>query len=330
MVLSSGIARVRRTVPNGRRQYCRECGENQVSSPIFDVEKRLRAACSSPTKGAFKGETRELAKKRKPLVTDALSPVYLVGAGPGDPELLTIKALRLLGEADVVVYDRLVSKGVLALIPSGATRIFAGKVARHHYMPQAEINELLVGLARSGRKVVRLKGGDPFVFGRGGEEAERLAESGVPFEIVPGVTSASGCSAYAGIPLTHRGLAHGVRYVAGHTQDGEIIELNWASLADPDTTLVVYMGRTNVRRLADQLIAHGLSAETPAAAILNGTRPDQRTLVTTLRLLANQLEALGLAVPTLLVIGRVVSLAEVLAWYVPDSADDDSETRNAP
>ncbi len=263
-------------------------------------------------------------------MTDALSPVSLVGAGPGDPELLTIKALRLLGEADVVVYDRLVSEEVLALIPSGATRIFAGKVARHHHMPQPEINELLVGLARSGRKVVRLKGGDPFVFGRGGEEAERLAESGVPFEIVPGVTSASGCSAYAGIPLTHRGLAHGVRYVAGHTQDGEIIELNWASLADPDTTLVVYMGRTNVRQLSDQLIAHGLSAETPAAAILNGTRRDQRTLVTTLRLLADQLEALGLAVPTLLVIGRVVSLAEVLAWYVPESADGDSETRNAP
>jgi uroporphyrin-III C-methyltransferase/precorrin-2 dehydrogenase/sirohydrochlorin ferrochelatase/uroporphyrin-III C-methyltransferase len=267
---------------------------------------------------------------RKPLVASTLSPVYLVGAGPGDPELLTVKALRLLGEADVVVYDRLVSEEVLALIPSGATRIFAGKVARHHHMPQPEINELLVGLARSGRKVVRLKGGDPFVFGRGGEEAERLAESGVPFEIVPGITSASGCSAYAGIPLTHRGLAHGVRYVAGHTQDGEIIDLNWASLADPDTTLVVYMGRTNVRRLADQLIAHGLSAGTPAAAILNGTRPDQKTVVTTLRLLADRVEALGLAVPTLLVIGRVVSLAELLAWYAPDSAGGDPETCEAP
>jgi len=263
-------------------------------------------------------------------VAEALSPVYLVGAGRGDPELLTVKALKLLGEADVVVYDRLVSREVLALIPSGTTRIFAGKVARHHHMPQAEINELLVGLARSGRRVVRLKGGDPFVFGRGGEEAARLAESGIPFEVVPGVTSASGCSSYAGIPLTHRGLAHGVRYVAGHTQDGEIIELNWASLADPDTTLVVYMGRTNVRRLADQLIAHGLSAETPAAAILNGTRPDQKTVVTTLRLLADRVEALGLAVPTLLVIGLVVSLAEVLAWYAPDSTDGDPEICKAP
>ena len=263
-------------------------------------------------------------------MTNALSPVYLVGAGPGDPELLTIKARRLLGEADVVVYDRLVSEDVLALIPPGTTRVFAGKVARHHFMPQPEINDLLVSLARSGRKVVRLKGGDPFVFGRGGEEAERLAKSGVPFEIVPGITSASGCSAYAGIPLTHRGLAHGVRYVAGHTQDDETIDLNWASLADPDTTLVIYMGRTNVRELSDQLIAHGLSAETPAAAILNGTRPDQRTLVTTLALLADRLEALALAVPTLLVVGHVVSLADVLAWYEPHAAEDRAETRKTP
>jgi siroheme synthase len=168
------------------------------------------------------------------------------------------------------------------------------------------------------------------VFGRGGEEAAHLAESGVPFEVVPGVISASGCSAYAGIPLTHRGLAHSVRYIVGHTQDGEIIELNWASLADPDTTLVVYMGRTNVRRLGEQLIAHGLPSETPAAAILNGTRPDQRTVVTTLRLLADRVEALGLAVPTLLVIGRVVSLAEVPSLYAPVSADRDSDTRSVP
>jgi uroporphyrin-III C-methyltransferase/precorrin-2 dehydrogenase/sirohydrochlorin ferrochelatase/uroporphyrin-III C-methyltransferase len=290
----------------------------------------LAGHCFFAYEGRIRSETCYIAKKRKPLVADALSPVYLVGAGPGDPELLTVKALRLLGEADVVVYDRLVSAEVLALIPSGATRIFAGKVARHHYMPQTEINALLVSLARSGRKVVRLKGGDPFVFGRGGEEAARLAESGIPFEVVPGVTSASGCSAYAGIPLTHRGLAHGVRYVAGYTQAGEIIELNWASLADPDTTLVVYMGRTNVRQVGEQLIAHGLSAETPAAAILNGTRPDQKTVVTTLKFLADRVEALNVAAPTLLLIGRVVSLAEVLAWYTPTSADQGPGTRKVP
>ena len=224
----------------------------------------------------YKDETRDLANKEETAGDRRVVSRVPGRCRPRDPELLTVKALRLLGEADVVVYDRLVSEDVLALISVRGHPHLRRKVARHHHMPQAEINELLVGLARSGRKVVRLKGGDPFVFGRGGEEAERLAESGVPFEIVPGITSASGCSAYAGIPLTHRGLAHGVRYVAGHTQDGEIIDLNWTSLADPDTTLVVYMGRTNVRRFADQLISHGLSAETPAAAILNGTRPTSR------------------------------------------------------
>src|SRR5512144_1733095 len=154
-------------------------------------------------------------------------PVHIVGAGPGDPELLTIKALRALRAADVVVFDKLVSAEILALIPAGATRIFAGKVARNHHMPQSDINALLVNLAKSGRRVVRLKGGDPFLFGRGGEEAQALARHGLPFVVVPGVTSASGCTAYAGIPLTHRGLAHGVRFVTGHTMDGPL-DLNWA------------------------------------------------------------------------------------------------------
>lgn len=252
----------------------------------------------------------------------AVSPVYIVGAGPGDPELLTVKARRLLGEAEVVVYDRLVSEDILALIPSGTSRIFAGKVARAHHMPQFEINALLVRLAHSGRVVVRLKGGDPFVFGRGGEEAEHLAQHGIPFEIVPGVTSASGCSSYAGIPLTHRGLSHGLRFVTGHTQDGGAPDLNWSSLADPDTTLVVYMGRTNARMVSQQLIAHGLPADTPAAAIVNGTRPDQKTIVTTLDQLPDQVDTLALAAPTLLVIGRVVSLADVLSWYSPDATEE--------
>jgi uroporphyrin-III C-methyltransferase/precorrin-2 dehydrogenase/sirohydrochlorin ferrochelatase/uroporphyrin-III C-methyltransferase len=255
------------------------------------------------------------ADPREPLMAAMLSPVYIVGAGPGDPELLTVKAVRLLAEADVVVYDKLVSSEILQLIPPGSTRIFAGKVARNHHMPQGEINSLLVSLARSGRKVVRLKGGDPFVFGRGGEEAEQLALNDIPFEIVPGITSASGCSSYAGIPLTHRGLSHGLRFVTGHTQEGDAPDLNWASLADPDTTLVVYMGRTNVRTLSEQLIAHGLAAETPAAAIVNGTRPDQQTITTTLGSLPDRVENLGKAAPTLLVIGQVVSLAELLSWY---------------
>ena len=224
----------------------------------------------------------------------------------------------MLRGADVVVYDKLVSAAILALVPAGATRIFAGKVARNHHMPQPEINDLLVSLARSGRRVVRLKGGDPFLFGRGGEEAQALARHGVRFEIVPGVTSASGCTAYAGIPLTHRGLSHGVRFVTGHTQDDDELDLNWHSLADPDTTLIVYMGRTNVRQIAERLIAHGLPAETPAAAIVNGTRPEQQSIVTTLAALPDLIAAMERAAPTLLVIGRVVALAETLAWFRPD------------
>ncbi len=250
-------------------------------------------------------------------MSEPLQPVYLVGAGPGDPDLLTLKALRLLQAADVVIYDRLVAKPILDLVPAGTTRIFAGKIARHHHIPQPEINALLVSLARSGRRIVRLKGGDPFLFGRGGEEAEHLARHGIPFEVVPGVTSASACTAYAGIPLTHRGLAHSVRFVTGHTRENTDLDLDWRSLADADTTLVIYMGRIHVRRIAAALIEHGLAAVTPAAAIVNGTRSDQVTILTTLAKLADRIEGLDMAAPTLLVVGRVVALAEQLDWFHP-------------
>jgi uroporphyrin-III C-methyltransferase/precorrin-2 dehydrogenase/sirohydrochlorin ferrochelatase/uroporphyrin-III C-methyltransferase len=261
-------------------------------------------------------------------VAEGLHPVALVGAGPGDPDLLTVKARRLIGLADVVVYDRLVSDAILQLIPPGTSRIFAGKIARHHHVPQPEINQLLVGLARSGRRVVRLKGGDPFLFGRGGEEAECLAAAGVPFEIVPGVTSASGCTAYAGIPLTHRGLAHGVRFVTGHARDDTALDLDWRALADPDTTLVLYMGRIHVERIARELIGHGLAATTPAAIIVNGTRPDQLTLITRLAGLPGEVARLDMAAPTLIIIGRVVSLATALAWFRP-AADVEPASRSA-
>ncbi|MBL8659614.1 MAG: uroporphyrinogen-III C-methyltransferase [Rhodospirillales bacterium] len=243
------------------------------------------------------------------------SSVSIVGAGPGDPDLLTVKAHRLLAAAEVVVYDKLVSNEILALIPPGATRIFAGKVARRHHMPQDQINRLLVSLARSGRRVVRLKGGDPFLFGRGGEEAAHLAAHGIAFEIVPGITSASGCAAYAGIPLTHRGIAQGVRFVTGHAKEDEPLDLDWASLAVADTTLVIYMGRITVRQICDRLMAHGLGASTPAAILVNGTRPDQEVTITSLSCLADRVEALDLAAPTLLVIGEVVALAEHLRWF---------------
>lgn len=248
-------------------------------------------------------------------MNEHLHPVAIVGAGPGDPDLLTVKALRLIQAAEVVVFDRLVSSAILGLIPSGTGRIFAGKQARHHHMPQEETNALLVRLARSGRKVVRLKGGDPFTFGRGGEEALYLAENGVPFEIVPGITSSSACAAYAGIPLTHRGLSWSVRFITGHSRDDGPLELDWKGLADPETTLVVYMGVINVRLIAASLIEAGLPATTPAAAVNRGTLPDQRTLITTLGALPEAIDRAALSGPTLLVIGKVVSLVDRLAWF---------------
>jgi uroporphyrin-III C-methyltransferase len=255
--------------------------------------------------------------------------VYIVGAGPGDPELLTLKALRLIRAADVIVFDRLVSLPILKLIPPGTTQVFAGKMARNHHMPQAEINALLVALAESGRTVVRLKGGDPFLFGRGGEEAEHLAARGIPYEIVPGITSASGCSAYAGIPLTHRGLSHSVRIVTGHTRDDAPLDLDWAALADSHSTLVVYMGRITVDQISRRLIEHGLNAATPAAALVDGTRPEQQTILTTVGALPAAVAALDKAAPTLIIIGRVVDLSATLAWFRPAAATDSDADENA-
>lgn len=242
--------------------------------------------------------------------------VYLVGAGPGDPELLTLKAARILGQAEAVVYDRLVGADVLDLVPVGATRIYVGKARGAHHLSQPEINELLVRLARPDRLVVRLKGGDPFIFGRGCEEAEHLKAHGIPFAVVPGVTAAAGCAAAAGIPLTHRGFATGVRFVTGHCCSEPELPLNWASLADPDTTLVVYMGLARLGATCARLIEHGLPADTPAAAIASGTTPEQNTVRTTLAALPGEVAEARLEAPVLIVIGRVVNaLAEApVAW----------------
>jgi len=239
--------------------------------------------------------------------------VYLVGAGPGDPDLLTVKARRLLEAADVVVYDRLVSPEIVALIPPGTARIDVGKQPGNHPVPQEDINALLVALARRGRRVVRLKGGDPFVFGRGSEEAAALAAHGLRFEVVPGITSASACAAAIGVPLTHRGLATGVRYVTGHCRADTDMDLDWRGLADPETTLVVYMGKTQIGHIAERLLAQGLSPATPAAAVNNGTTARQRHVITTLADIAEAAEAAAFDGPVLFVIGRVVALAEVLA-----------------
>lgn len=239
-----------------------------------------------------------------------VAPVYLVGAGPGDPELLTLKAHRLLGEAEVVVYDRLVAQAILEIVPKGTSRIYVGKAPKCHRMVQDEINALLVKLSRAGRRVVRLKGGDPYIFGRGSEEVAFLRRHGVPVEVVPGVTAAAGCAAAAGIPLTHRGLATGVRFVTGHRGNDRSLDLNWRSLADPDTTLVVYMGLATLGRLSRELVEAGLPPDTPAAAVASGTLPEQRVIVGTLDSLVGRIEAAGLRPPTLAIIGKVVSLVD--------------------
>jgi uroporphyrin-III C-methyltransferase/precorrin-2 dehydrogenase/sirohydrochlorin ferrochelatase/uroporphyrin-III C-methyltransferase len=253
--------------------------------------------------------------------------VWLVGAGPGDPDLLTLKALKAIQLADAVIYDRLVADAIIALIPERAERIFAGKSCKKKAMTQDEINSLLVKLGSEGKHVVRLKGGDPLFFGRGGEEALELVKHGIAYEIVPGITSAQGCAAYAGIPLTHRNLATGVRFITGHRtapEDAQMpLELNWKSLADPDTTIVVYMGLANLEVIASQLIVHGLSPETPVAAIQQGTTKGQKTLLSRLCTIAGAVRDAGFEPPTLVIIGKVAALSADLRWFKAQDTDND-------
>ncbi|EKV27615.1 Uroporphyrinogen-III methyltransferase [Caenispirillum salinarum AK4] len=239
-----------------------------------------------------------------------LGTVHLVGAGPGDPDLLTLKAARLIETADAVAYDRLVSDAVMEMVPAGAEQVFVGKESGCHHCSQDRINTILLELARRHGTVVRLKGGDPFVFGRGGEEAEFLARHGVEVRVTPGITSAAACGAIAGVPLTHRGLATGVRFVTGHAKGDAPLDLNWKSLADPDTTLVVYMGLATLPRLSAHLIGHGLPSDTPVLAVQNGTTPRERRLLTTLGEAAVSLALARFRPPTLLIIGRVAALAD--------------------
>ncbi len=233
--------------------------------------------------------------------------VYIVGAGPGDPELLTLKAYRLLTEyAEIVVYDRLIPKSLLKLIPKSTTKVYAGKSCRKHVMTQAEINRELVFYAQTGKKVVRLKGGDPFIFGRGGEEVEHLSKHHIPVKVIPGISAASGISAYLHIPLTHRGVATGVQFITGHQQKGEPIKHNWKRLADPETTLVVYMGLANLNNITENLIKHGLPANTPVVAVQEGTMKSERVCYSTLKKISAEVKSKGFIPPTLVIIGRVV------------------------
>lgn len=235
--------------------------------------------------------------------------VYIVGAGPGDVELLTLKAHRLItSTADVLLYDRLVPDAIIALAPAHVEKIYAGKSCHNHHMTQEEIHEVMLREARKGKTIVRLKGGDPFVFGRGGEEAAFLRSHNIPFEIVPGVTAASACSSIMGIPLTHRGLATAVQYITGHQQSGQPIALNWDKLADPDTTLVIYMGLANLEQITEQLALAGMERSTPAIAIQEASTPNQRYVKATLSDIYRKTKEAAMQAPTLVIIGKVVSL----------------------
>jgi len=240
--------------------------------------------------------------------------VYLVGGGPGDPDLLTFRALRLMQKADVVVYDNLVSEGVMDLVRREAERIYVGKERDRHTLPQEEINALLARLALEGKRVLRLKGGDPFIFGRGGEEIETLSAQGIPFQVVPGISAANGVSSYAGIPLTHRDFSQSVIFATGHLQDGTV-ELDWEALARPKQTLVIYMGLGGLAEICRKLIEHGMPADMPAAMVQQGTTANQRVIDGTLQNLPELVAAANLKPPCLTIVGEVVKLREKLAWF---------------
>jgi uroporphyrin-III C-methyltransferase / precorrin-2 dehydrogenase / sirohydrochlorin ferrochelatase len=258
-------------------------------------------------------EADKLIEQALKELTKPKGEVYLVGAGPGDPELLTLKALRLMQQADIVIYDRLVSAPIMELCRRDAEKVYVGKARSNHAVPQEGINALLVKYAEEGKRVCRLKGGDPFIFGRGGEEIQELFAAGVPFQVVPGITAASGCSAYAGIPLTHRDYAQSVRFLTGHLKEGSP-ELPWSELVYENQTLVLYMGLVGLEKICEKLIQHGQRADMPVALVSKGTTPDQKVVTGTLADIATKVSEHQIQAPTLTIIGEVVKLREQLQW----------------
>ncbi|WP_257295505.1 siroheme synthase CysG [Endozoicomonas sp. YOMI1] len=287
---------------------------SEINDRRYFWEKVLAGpAAEKALVGDLQGARRLIEQTLANTSEQKIGEVYLVGGGPGDPDLLTFKALRLMQQADVVLHDRLVSEDVLALCRRDADYIYVGKKRDRHTRPQEEINALLVELAKEGKRVLRLKGGDPFIFGRGGEEIETLASEGVPFQVVPGITAASGCASYAGIPLTHRDHAQSVRFVTGHLKD-DSYALNWNEMLDPSQTLVFYMGLMGLPRICQALIDHGRNAQTPIALIQQGTTRNQRVFTGTLATINKIIESEKVKAPTMIIIGSVVSLRDKLRW----------------
>jgi len=290
---------------NGRRIFWEKVLQGRVAELVFAGQEEQA-----------KHELEDELKRQKDH-TD-VGEVYLVGGGPGDPDLLTFRALRLMQQADVVVHDRLISPEVLDLVRRDATKIYAGKEKDKHAIPQDQINQLLVDLAKEGKRVCRLKGGDPFIFGRGGEEIELLVKEKIPFQVVPGITAAAGCASYAGIPLTHRDYSQSVAFVTGHLKDGKF-NLNWDGIAKPNQTLVIYMGLVGIEELSKELITHGLSENTPVALVQQGTTRHQRVIVGDLTNIAEKVKQEKVKAPTLIIVGGVVKLRENLNWFHPEA-----------
>ncbi len=308
----------------GRLATLVEGFRDKVKAAFPDVESRRdfweKILAGSVAERVFSGhenEARQLLQKA--IDEQSIEPtmpgeVFLVGAGPGDPDLLTFRALRLMQQADVVVYDRLVSPAIMEMVRRDAEIVYVGKERDKHTMQQENINQLLVRLAKEGKRVLRLKGGDPFIFGRGGEEIEELAQEGVSFQVVPGITAANGCSSYAGIPLTHRDYAQSCVFVTGHLKDGSV-DLNWKALAHPHQTVVFYMGLHGAPTLCKEMVAHGLPASTPVALVEQGTTPQQRVLIATLDTLLDVIKNEEIKPPTLIIVGEVVTLHDKLKWF---------------
>jgi len=290
--------------PRARRRFWERVLEGPIAEMVLsDNEAAAEAALAGEIERA--AGASEIAP---------IGEVYLVGAGPGDPDLLTFRALRLMQKADVVLYDRLVSRPIVDLARREAERIYVGKRRADHALPQQEIGDMLVRLAREGKRVLRLKGGDPFMFGRGGEEIETLADHNIPFQVCPGITAATACAAYAGIPLTHRDHAQACVFVTGSGRNG-LVDLDWATLVRPNQTVAIYMGLGHLEELAQAFVAHGADPDLPAAIVDNGARANQRVVVGALRTIAAQARAAALRGPTIIIVGTVVALRDKLNWY---------------